>query len=441
MAAVKPFRGITYDFERFKDLSPIVTPPYDVISAADQEAFYNAHPCNVIRLELARTGAGDNDSDNRYTRAAETLKDWLRQGVLVRGSRECFYVTAHDYSAGSRRRTRWGITGRVRIEDEGSDVVLPHEQTFQAHKTDRFNLTRACRAQLSQVFALYEDAEKASGSVFSFCESNAPAASFVSEDGSGHRIWAISDPEIIGAIKEIFNGKTLYIADGHHRYETARNYRDFMRAAGAPAGEGAHEYVMMYLSSMDDDGLTILPYHRLLSAGSAIDPPTFAERAARWFTVENPGLGIAEDPAALESLLVEAGRAGTSFAVCTGDGICFVLRLRPGAEKDMSDDIHPALRRLDVQRLSDLVFSKILGFTAEDLADDALFQFDSSFESCLDRVRSGESGAAFLLNPTPIDRVREVARKGLVMPRKSTYFYPKVLTGLVFNPLDDDERV
>ncbi len=437
MAEVKPFRGITYDFERFRDLSSMVTPPYDVISADRQEAFYEAHPYNVIRLELGKTGPGDTDSDNRYTRAAETFNGWLQEGALVRLPRDCFYVTAHRYRTGSHERTRWGITARVRIEDEGSDVVLPHEQTFLAHKTDRFKLMRACRAQLSQVFTVYEDAEKASEAVFSHCDSIEPAVSFEAEDGSGHRMWCVSDPGMVKGIEEFFRDRTLYIADGHHRYETARNYRDFRRSEGA--GEGPHEYVMMYLSSMDDEGLTILPYHRLLSAGPAPDPTSFAERASRWFAVENPGRDTAGDPAALERALAEAGKARTAFAVFTGAGSCFLLRMRPDAENHMSRDLHPALRRLDVQRLSELVFGKTLGLTVEDMGNDELFQFDSSIENCLDRVRSGEAGAAFLLNPTPMERVREVARAGLVMPGKSTYFYPKVLTGLVFNPLDDDE--
>ena len=439
MALVRPFRGITYNSDRFDDLGSIVTPPYDVISPGGQEGFYSAHPYNVIRLELGRTGPGDTNSNNRYTRAARTFSDWLTEGALVRGTRPCFYVTAQDYQAGRLKRTRWGIIARVRIEDEGSGVVLPHEQTFSAHKADRLKLMEACRAQFSQIFSVYQDPERAVEEVFSYCRALSPKISFKAPDGSIHRMWVVSDPEVIVTVEDLFRDKTLYIADGHHRYETARNYRDMVRAGRVQAVDGPHEYVMMYLSSMDGEGLTILPYHRLLSAGPPLDDSSLADRLSRWFSVEHQ-TSDRLDPDSLEASLAVSGKAGPSFAVFTGAGRCLLLRLKPGACEEMDSGLHPALRRLDVQVLSELVFGKALGLTPEDLGDDALFQFDSSIESCLAKVRAGQARAAFLLNPTPIEDVRDVARAGLVMPRKSTYFHPKVITGLVLNPLDDDGR-
>lgn len=439
MALVRPFRGITYNSDRFDDLGSIVTPPYDVISPGGQERYYSAHPYNVIRLELGRTGPEDTNLNNRYTRAARTFTDWLAEGALVRGAQPCFYVTAQDYQAGKVKRTRWGIVARVRIEDAGSGVVLPHEQTFSAHKTDRFRLMEACRAQFSQVFSVYQDPKRDLEEAFTHCRSLSPEVSFSAPDGSSHRMWAVSDPEVIGTVEDLFRDRTLYIADGHHRYETARNYRDMVRGGKAPSVDGPHEYVMMYLSSMDDEGLTILPYHRLLSAGFPLDVAAFADCISRWFTVEEQSAGRLE-PAVLESRLAASGNAGSSFAVFAGDDLCLLLRLKPDADNDMARDLHPALRRLDVQVLSELVFGKALGLTPEDLGDDGLFQFDSSIESCLAKVGAGQARAAFLLNPTPIEDVREVALAGLVMPRKSTYFHPKVITGLVLNPLDDDGR-
>jgi uncharacterized protein (DUF1015 family) len=439
MAVVKPFCGITYNLERFQDLGTLVTPPYDVISASEQEAYYLADPYNVIRLELARVTPDDTESDNRYTRAAETYRGWLREGVLRQAKEPCFYVTAHTYQVGQERRTRMGIIARVQIEEEGSDVILPHEQTFPAHKTDRLKLMEACRAQFSQVFSVYEDPENLLGDVFSACESSRPRASFSFKDGSEHRMWTLTDAGALQTVENAFKGRTLYIADGHHRSETARNYRNAMRAKGGGAGEDAHEYVMMYLSAIDDRGLTILPYHRLLAGKTPFDAEAFVARASEFFSVNAIGLGDGNDAGAIQTKLVAAGARRTSFVVCTRTGDCLLLQLKPEAFGHVAADLHPALRGLDVQVLSDLIFQKTMGFTPRDMENDALFRFDSSIESCLAKVRSGDAEAAFLLNPTPIEAIREVAAAGLVMPRKSTFFHPKVLTGLVLNPLEDYE--
>lgn len=437
MAVVKPFRGITYNLNRFKDLGTLVTPPYDVISASEQEEFYLADPYNVIRLELGRSTPADTGTDNRYTRAADTFREWLRKGVLLQTKEPSFYITAHSYRIGEERRTRMGIIARVKIEEEGSHVVLPHEQTFPAHKTDRLKLMEACRAQFSQVFSVYEGSGNVLSDIFSTCESMPPQASFSFKDGSEHKMWTITDTNTLGEIENAFMDKSLYIADGHHRYETARNYRDGMRAKGAAAGECAHDYVMMYLSGIDDRGLTILPYHRLLAGNTPFDTDVFVSRVSEYFTVDSIRMDGPQDAGAVESKLAEAGGKSTSFAVFTRGGDCLLLQLKPGAFEHMSGDDHPALRKLDVQVLSDLIFQKTIGFTLKDMENDELFRFDSSIGSCLAKVYSGEAEAAFLLNPTPIEDVREVAGAGLVMPRKSTFFHPKVLTGLVLNPLED----
>ncbi len=437
MAVVKPFRGITYNFDRFQDLGTLVTPPYDVISASEQEEFYRVDPNNVIRLELGKTNSADTDQDSRYTRSAAVFRKWLEQGVLVRAQEPFFYVSAHSYLVGKESRTRWGIVARVKIEEEGSDVILPHEQTFPAHKTDRLKLMEACGAQFSQVFSIYENPRGLLREIASYCESVRPQASFSFKDGSRHRMWAISDIDMKEHVENSFRDATLYIADGHHRYETARNYRNAVRdGTGGEAG-GAHEYVMMYLSGIDERGLTILPYHRLLAAAAPFDPDAFKSRITEYFTVDLLGTEVSGNPEAIERMLAEAGGNATSFILCTRDSGRLLLRLKPDASEHMDADLHPALKRLDVQVLSELVFQKTIGFTPTDMENDEWFRFDSSVESCLARVGSGETRAAFLMNPTPIEDVREVARAGLVMPRKSTFFHPKVLTGLVFNPLED----
>jgi len=448
MAIVAPFKGLTYNYPKKGDLSRLVAPPYDVISEEEQDRFYQQDPHNVIRLILGKKRTGDSDWDNVYTRAADYFQRWQSDHILIRSKDPCLYVTAMTYTPGNGEpeRTRWGIIALVRIEDPDSGVILPHERTFSAHKDDRLRLFRACNAQFSQIFGLYEDPENQVLGACSEALTVLPQMDFHLEDGTWHRLWMINRRALFKEVSEAMASKAIFIADGHHRYETARNYRDIMRARyGRKPENRSYEFVMMYLSGMNDEGLTILPSHRLIKRVPTFDPETFLEKVGRWFEVAsfpfNQG-NVSDASQDMKQRLEAAGERRTAFGwYVRGDDQWRLLSLKPDMRAEMGDDLHPSLKALDVLVLSRLIFQKGFGFTKEDLDDDEIFRYQSNISTAVSDVKSGKCQMVFLLNPTRMFQVTEVAGNGLVMPRKSTFFYPKVLTGLVLNRIDPYEII
>lgn len=448
MAVIAPFRGLTYNFRVKRNLSSLVAPPYDVISENEQEAYYQADPHNVIRLILGEKRVGDSDWDNRYTRAAEYFRRWESEGTLIRANQPCLYITSltFDPGDGKGQRTRWGIITLVRIEDENAGVILPHERTFSAHREDRLKLMRACSAQFSQIFGLYEDPDN---TVLDACKKaidSAPQIAFDLEDGTKHRMWILQSPPLFKQLADAMAEKAILIADGHHRYETSCNFRNVMRARyGSRPANRSYEYVMMYLSDMSDKGLTILPSHRLIKTAPNFQLDPFLENVRSRFEIEHfpfSGVNIPQERTVLQQRLKEAGRLNTAIAFYEhGSGQCYLFSLKPTAMEKMNGDLHPALKKLDVLVLSRLVLQSALGFTKKDLDNDEIFNYQSSMAAAISHVRCGDYQMAFLLNPTKIEHVKEIASNSLVMPRKSTYFYPKVVTGLVFNKIDHHEII
>jgi uncharacterized protein (DUF1015 family) len=451
MAIVAPFRGLTYNFNQKKDVSKLLAPPYDVISEEQREKYYHSDSHNVIRLILGKKKTGDTDWDNKYTRAAEYFQRWQSEEILVRADKPAMYLTSLSFNPGDGEglRTRWGMIAVVKIEDEGSGVILPHEQTFSAHKDDRLSLMTAANAQLSQIFGLYEDPENSISNAFRAAVDFSPQISFSFEDGISHQMWAMEDhPVLFRKVAAAMKDKTIFIADGHHRYETARNFRNIMRARhGQKPSNKSYEYVMMYLSNLSDKGLTILPSHRLIKDLPDFEPDKFMERAVKWFEItrlpaptDNPN--IAERVSGLRQTLAEKGHGSTAIGFYShmSDQI-YILSLKPGARDALGQDIHPALKELDVLVLSRLLLQKVLGFNKQDMDNDELFHYQSSLEETFLQVSSKSHKMAFFLNPTKIEHVKEIANNRLVMPRKSTYFYPKILTGLVFNKIDPHENI
>ncbi len=447
MAVVAPFRGLTYNFNKIGNLGDLITPPYDVITKEEQEEYYRVHPNNVIRLELGKLRKGDSDLDNRYTRAADYIRRWESEDMLVQSKQNSIYLTSHSYDPGNGgvSRTRWGFISLVKIEDEGSEVILPHEKTFSAHKDDRLKLLRACSTQLSQVFGLYDDADKGILEELKKFADKPPAVSFEFKDGTGHKMWQITDTGTVKKVTESMAGKSIFIADGHHRYETSRNYRNLMRARHGRGPDKHYEYVMMYLTDMGDKGLTILPSHRLIKKCKGFEQSNFLKKAEKWFAVEKlpvPANDRESHIGAIKNALESEKEGNTSFVFhCSGKNDYYLLTLKNGVMDLEGEDLHPALRELDVIVLSRLIFRKSLGFNRDDLDNDGIFHYSSSISTAMSLVDSGEYDMAFFLNPTKIDQVQEIAKNSLIMPRKSTYFFPKVLTGLVFNKIDPDETI
>ncbi|MFC1494820.1 DUF1015 domain-containing protein [Thermodesulfobacteriota bacterium] len=447
MAIVAPFMGLTYNFNKIGNLGDLITPPYDVITKEEQEGYYQAHPNNIIRLELGNKKKGDSDWDNRYTRAADYIKRWESEDILIQADQNSIYLTSHSYDPGNGEgtRIRWGFISLVKIEDEGSGVILPHERTFSAHKDDRLKLLRACFTQLSQVFGLYDGADKGILKELKKFIDEPPVVSFEFKDGTGHKMWQITDTGTIKKVIDAMADKSIFIADGHHRYETSRNYRNLMRARHGKGPNKQYEYVMMYLTDMGDHGLTILPSHRLVKKCVGFESDNFLKKIDNWFRVEKmhmPVNGKESYIGAIKKALESREKENTSFVFhCSKNNGYYLLTLRNGIMDQEGENLHPALRELDVIVLSRLIFQKSLGFTKDDLDNDSLFHYNSNTASTISLVDSGKYEMAFLLNPTKIEQVQEIARNSLIMPRKSTYFFPKVLTGLVFNKIDPDGTI
>ena len=447
MAIIAPFRGLTYNYKEINDLEKIITPPYDVISEKEQEEYYNSHPNNIIRLELGKKKESDSDLENRYTRAADYLKKWESDAILTRSGEDTIYLTSHSYDPGDGNgtRIRWGFVALVKIEEEGSGVILPHERTFSAHKDDRLKLLKACSTQLSQVFGLYDDSGDRMLDELRKFSNTLPEISFTFKDGTEHKMWCITDIDAIKKVAISMKDKSIFIADGHHRYETSRDFRNFMRGKNGPGANKPYEYLMMYLTDMGEEGLTILPSHRLIKKVEGFELVSFLEKAGQYFEIEKmlPGESRAKEHLTeLKSVLAEKGAENSAFIFhCSQDSGYYLMSLKPGTMDEMEKDLHPSLRKLDVIVLSRLIFQKSLGFTKADLDKDSIFQYNSNLLSALALVDSGECEITFLLNPTKIEQVQEIARGSLIMPRKSTYFYPKVLTGMVLNKIDPDDKI
>ncbi len=448
MAIIAPFKGLTYNFHKIHDFSSLVAPPYDVISGEEQEAYYQANPHNVIRLILGKQKTGDSDWDNRYTRSAECLKRWESEGILGRANQPCIYIISMKYDPGNGdiQRSRWGVITLVRIEDHGTGVILPHERTFSAHRDDRLKLMRACKAQLSPIFGLYEDPENTILKTCKTATDPPPQIAFDLEDGTKYQMWILQNLSLFKQIAGPMLKRPIFIADGHHRYETSRNFRNIMRARyGRRPANRSYEYVMMYLSNMSDEGVTILPSHRLIKNAPNFQIEPFLEKVGSKFNIEEfpfSGTNILEVCTALKKRLEEAGRLNTVivFYLHKTDRF-YYFTLKPEAREQMGDDLHHSLKKLDVLALSRFILQGVFGFSREDLDNDEIFHYQSSMRKAILQVESGDCQIAFLLNPTKMEQVKEIASNSLIMPRKSTYFYPKIITGLVFNKIDPYEII
>ncbi len=448
MAVVAPFRGVLYNIDKVANFEKIVTPPYDVISEREQEEYYNIDPHNVIRLTLGKKKIGDTDWDNRYTRAADLFKRWESENILIRSELPSIYLVAIEYQTPDRTetRTRWGFIALVRIEENDSSVILPHEKTFTVHREDRTKLLRACSVQFSPVFGLYEDKSNAILNEFAKVKDSTPHISFRLGGGYAYKMWEISSASTVKHVASKMSSKTIVIADGHHRYESARNFRNLMRSRHGGRGSGSpYEYVMMYLTNLADKGLTILPSHRLFKSFPGFNEPRFLSAAGRWFDIL-PFPFSDNDHQKVQATFLDQLEAYSRHTTAigfylSGSRSYYLLHLKSGARDALGDDLHASLKQLDVLALSRLIFQRILGIKREDLDDERIIQYESNTAAALASVLSGDYQMVFLVNPTRIEQVIEVTGNSLLMPRKSTYFYPKILTGLVFNKIDPKEVI
>ncbi len=446
MAKIVPFRGLRYNLEKVGDPAKVVAPPYDVISPALQENLYGRSPHNIVRLILGKTSDADNAEDNRYTRAAADFERWKAEKVLVRDPEPAIYLYDQEYEVeGLGTVVRKGFIALTRLEDFSSGVVKPHEKTLAGPKTDRFNLTLACGANFSPIFSLYSDPCCVLEALTRKLREATPALAVADDDGVRHRFWAVTDPAVIDRAQDLIDDKPLFIADGHHRYETALRYRDYMREKlGSFSGKELFNYVLMYFANMEDQGMLIFPTHRLLFNLPNFRLEALLQGMGEFFEITEHPLDPT-DPAARQEVrgkLAELGRKGHALGLYAGGGRVYMLLLRDEKIMDrfFEEKSPKALRTLDVSILHRLVLENLLGITTEAQEQQTNLKYVKNFDDPFTAVASGEAQLAFLMNSTRMGEVRDVANAGEKMPQKSTYFYPKLLSGLVINPIVPGEK-
>jgi uncharacterized protein (DUF1015 family) len=433
MAEVQPLRGMRYAQTAVQDLAQVITPPYDIISQEAQARYYTRHPYNIIRLEFGAAQDSDNSLNNVYTRAAATFSEWRLQGVLQQEQQACYYLYQQTFTHNQQVCTRTSLLARVRLEPWEKRIVLPHENTLAKAREDRLQLLRACSANFSPIMCLYDDPQGRIRRLLGHYAANAEVQ-IKDEAGEGHILQPIRDAEHIALLHDFFAQRQLYIADGHHRYTTALNYQQEVLAQRKElTEEDGINFVLMALIDVDDPGMLVLPTHRLLFAL----PPTAYEQLtseylARYFDVST--LPQASMQHALNAL-TEAGQQRPSFLVQRADQTLLLSINETGRASMEASEHSSAWNHLDVAIAQRLILEAILQLSPADIAAGSHIRYTHDTAEAYQAVQSGEVQAAILLNATPLQQVCAVARADDRMPQKSTYIYPKLISGLVINPL------
>jgi uncharacterized protein (DUF1015 family) len=412
MAEVIPFKGVLFNVPKISKISgeDLLAPPYDIISPEYRETLYNKSPYNIVKVDFGKELPEDNDKQNKYTRAKEYLEAWLKEEVLLVSDQPCFYLYEISYNIKNKEQKLSGFLGLVRLEPLGKGNIYPHEYTHSKPKKDRIELMRHCEGNISPIFSLYNSQVKGISALLSKTGKSKPYIEAKDSDASIHRLWKIQDSASNRTIKDELDGSAIFIADGHHRYETALEYQKEMRKKkGASDKPVPHDYVLMFLANMADEGISILPTHRLIKSIS----PDALDILSADFEIEEMHNNFDISSAI-------AGKRDV-YGLYTGGEHWYRLSYK-------GEGIHgvpSALKNLDVTILHELIFKQILDI------DSVSYEMD--VQKCLDLVRDNEFAAAFFLNPTRVEDVENVALASLRMPPKSTYFYPKLMTGLVLN--------
>jgi len=425
----RPFHGLRFDAAVAGDIGTCLAPPFDVIDAGEQAALHERSRYNVIRLELAHLRAGEPPDGERYSRAAATLADWQAAGVLVRDRAPAFYVYVQEFEDGGRRYTRRAVLGRLRLEPWEAGIVRPHEETMRAPKEDRLQLLRHLRTNISPVFATLRAGR-------ALPAGDEPLFDVVTPDGGRHRLDAVRAPAAVEAVAATWRDEPAYILDGHHRYETALAYREECQAKATTwTGEEPENFVLAALTTADDPGLLLLPTHRLVRPPSM--PADLPQRLERCFDIEDVTPKSYDGTALLRLLarLSAAGAAGTAFgALGLEEGRLHLLKLRDAAAvRSLMPARSQVWQSLDASVFEYAVLRNALGVEPD---TPGVLEYPDDAQHALREVEAGRWPLAFLLNATRIDQMLAVADAGERMPAKSTYFYPKLATGLVLNPLD-----
>ena len=441
MAEVIPFRGILYNTHKIHNLGDVVAPPFDVISKQEQIQFHERHPQNIIRLTLGKISENDTPSDNRYTRAAECLNSWFSDRVIGLDEEAAFYLTSMEFLFDGNWVTRYGLIALIRLEPFEKGIVLPHEKTFSKIKSERLELMKACHANFSPIFSLFSDEENLIFNKLKHVVHDKSAdIEFTDKTEQNHRLWRITDNSVHQYISDALKDKKIFIADGHHRYETALNYRDWLSARTSNFnGNHPANYVMMYLCSMEDPGLIVLPAHRMLNEVPVEERESLIHKAKEYFDIITLPFNDDQHKENVSQFIsiLKSNDSKHCIGVCMKDHPkLHLLILKPGVMENMfGGELPEVIRNIDVTVLTRLIFMELLGFDQARLDNEQLIAYSSIAEEAVNAVSAGRHDIAFILNPTKIQQVRDIANAGLIMPRKATYFFPKVIAGQVMNSL------
>jgi len=440
MAEIRPFRGVHYNQSLIKELAAVICPPYDIITPQLQQELYLKSKYNFVRLESGQELPQDTTTNDKYTRSATTLEQWLSQGILMVDEVPAIYLHDHYFTYQGREYRRRGIIACVRLEEWDKRVVRPHEGTLVEPKSERLSLLWTLQANTSPILALFEDPKQEVSSILATQEQNQPLISLSCDTGESHNVWAITEPGVINQICSSLSHQPIYIADGHHRYESALTYQRERRIYSPSAsGNEPFNFVMMTLVDFADPGLIILPPHRLIRGmpKSTLDG-LMAELKLFFEIVELP-LDMPDVWQRVDNLLTGMKPGETNQVGLTLFGLAterlFVLRLRdPAVVSQMIPYFHGELyRRLDISIVDHIILEKLLGVSSE--REKAVIGYSYDRQDAVNRVLDREYQLAFLLNPIKAEVIKAVADAGETLPRKSTYFYPKAPAGLVFNRL------
>ncbi|MBN1411627.1 MAG: DUF1015 domain-containing protein [Spirochaetales bacterium] len=442
---VKPFRAYHYNHEKIKNIGDCLSQPYDVISGEMQDKYYRQHENNIVRLILNKKEEKDTEENNRYTRALGLLKEWRESDVLHLTSRESFYVYEQEYSLPRAGKLKVkGFIGRVRLREYEEKRVLPHEKVLKKPVEDRIQLTRATNTQFEYIWGLYQDERNIIDTILLECENDVPIINYYEEPyGVRHRLWRLTDAEKCNLIEKAMSEEKIYIADGHHRYQTMLNIREEMRKTNPDAGPDAPwEYIMMYLVNSAHEGLTVLPTHRMVHDLQNTDWDATLENLKNYFDIaEFTFTGGNEAKArrnwlnTIEELEHYKHRFGLYI---NGKDRYFVLSLSDADAylKLMNTEASLEWKMLDVNIVNNLIFKEILGITEEQLSLNSHTAYTQETDNAIEKVKEGGMQACIILNNTPLKSVLTISDNSEKMPRKSTFFFPKPVSGLVMYPMD-----
>ncbi|MGI5920806.1 MAG: DUF1015 domain-containing protein [Syntrophomonadaceae bacterium] len=432
MANIIPFRGLRYNPDKVGNLMSVVTPPYDVVDETAQAKYYAENPSNVIRLELGMVLPQDSINNNRYTRAAQYLEKWIEDDILRYEDKPALYIYQQEFLVEGHKNVRTGFICGLKVEEYTKGNIFPHEQTFSKPKADRLQLIRSTRSNFSSVFGLYSDQKMLINNILSEqMKLHQPDAELIDEFGETHKIWVITNNNIINQVVKFMAGKKIYIADGHHRYEAALEYAQEMSEQGCLG----FDYVMITLFNLYDQGLVILPTHRMVANIPYLDFNTFKKHLGELFELEE--ISADTDFATLGPELALRGQKNHVLGMYTSEMKAYILTVKSHDQVAalLPADKSPAWKNLDVVILDNVILGQILGIGENDRYSQKNLAYSNSARVLIDQIKKQNCQLGFIVNPTPVQQLVEVAEAHDKMPQKSTYFYPKLATGLVINHL------